>query len=406
MDNASNPPRKPPVRPFFGPRSPATTPPSSTTPLGRPAPRPFTSRATPIGQSVRPSDLLASAAPPGEDKSVNRLVDQVIADKSAIPERTRNGPVGEQADVATPQADRAPFYGEAPVPESPPWRPTDGFDTVTDSAAQSAVVSPPLDAGTAAIGVVDIMEWMPVPGSDADSSHGEALSESGQTSNSAVEVAGEAAVVSTAPSDTTITESPDPYSDAWAEADIVPQESTRAADTVRVVPTLATPAFGELTVGNGAESSHPASDESPGSIAAQEVVTAPGDTWKWGEPSTPELSGNAVAADDDSQTIGGPEAPYAVTLDEASTTTVDLQPEPEPSAEAVTSLEEVKESEPWTMSAANPLANRGDAIGDALERIAKRIREGKIILPADATASNDEAALALALTALLRGRSE
>jgi hypothetical protein len=43
------------------------------------------------------------------------------------------------------------------------------------------------------------------------------------------------------------------------------------------------------------------------------------------------------------------------------------------------------------------------AVAEALERIAQRIREGGVVLPADAAAGSDAGALAVALAAMLRG---
>jgi hypothetical protein len=87
-------------------------------------------------------------------------------------------------------------------------------------------------------------------------------------------------------------------------------------------------------------------------------------------------------------------------------------------------LEELKESEPWDFtpprgleqivdttaaSTASPAPAReaappaGNDVADALERIAARVRDGAIDVPAG-TAMSDETALSAVLTALLRLR--
>lgn len=78
------------------------------------------------------------------------------------------------------------------------------------------------------------------------------------------------------------------------------------------------------------------------------------------------------------------------------------------------SLEELKESEPWDLTPSHsheaipeaPFASAAPAghdVADALERIAARVRDGELDVPADADLS-DEAALSAVLTALLRKR--
>jgi hypothetical protein len=67
------------------------------------------------------------------------------------------------------------------------------------------------------------------------------------------------------------------------------------------------------------------------------------------------------------------------------------------------SLDRLKEIEPWAMPSTAPSATSAeDAIAAALERIARRVRDGDVALPPEATSATDEAALALTLAALLR----
>ncbi|HEU4643909.1 MAG TPA: hypothetical protein VFS44_15780 [Gemmatimonadaceae bacterium] len=66
--------------------------------------------------------------------------------------------------------------------------------------------------------------------------------------------------------------------------------------------------------------------------------------------------------------------------------------------------EETREADPWTMPPAEPSPEPAvPAVAEALERIAQRIREGGVVLPADTAAQSDAGALAVALAALLRG---
>lgn len=73
------------------------------------------------------------------------------------------------------------------------------------------------------------------------------------------------------------------------------------------------------------------------------------------------------------------------------------------------SLEELKESEPWSVTPAMGIdavdlrASAGDEVAGALERIAARVRDGEIEVPTGSGLS-DEAALSAVLTALLRLR--
>ncbi len=68
-------------------------------------------------------------------------------------------------------------------------------------------------------------------------------------------------------------------------------------------------------------------------------------------------------------------------------------------------LEQLKETEPWTAPSVVPRARDArDAVGDALERVARRIRAGEVVLASEASAWTDESALAAALAALLRSR--
>ncbi|MGH7717897.1 MAG: hypothetical protein ACREON_03510, partial [Gemmatimonadaceae bacterium] len=74
-------------------------------------------------------------------------------------------------------------------------------------------------------------------------------------------------------------------------------------------------------------------------------------------------------------------------------------------------LERLKATEPWAVAGAPPPAQSmpatsavsapGDVIANALERIARRIRGGEVVLPDEGLTATDEAALALTLAALL-----
>jgi hypothetical protein len=64
-------------------------------------------------------------------------------------------------------------------------------------------------------------------------------------------------------------------------------------------------------------------------------------------------------------------------------------------------LEALKELEPWALPSAMP-ADAGTMVADALERIARRIRNGELKLPSDAPSASDENALSAALQALVR----
>jgi hypothetical protein len=68
-----------------------------------------------------------------------------------------------------------------------------------------------------------------------------------------------------------------------------------------------------------------------------------------------------------------------------------------------TQLDELKEIEPWAIpegeARVRPL---GEIVAEALQRVAGRFRAGEIVLPPDMMVPSDEAALALALSALLR----
>jgi len=242
------------------------------------------------------------------------------------------------------------------------------------------------------------MDWMPVPVSDADSSEGENVSVS-PSAASVAETAAEGIAASTEAGDVATDWSADSVSAAEAGADMGSQESINTLDTHHSMPTMATPAFGALTVASGGDPSASLSPEKVEPAASDSADADPGDVWKWGEPSTPAIAGNVIAVTNDSPSVREVEAPQAT----ADDTNSQIRPR---EVETTESLEQVKESEPWMTSTAKPHEHRGHAIGDALERVAKRIREGTIVLPADTSASNDEAALALALAALLRGRSD
>jgi hypothetical protein len=74
-----------------------------------------------------------------------------------------------------------------------------------------------------------------------------------------------------------------------------------------------------------------------------------------------------------------------------------------PESGAGESLDRLKEIEPWAMPATAPsAASAEDAIAAALERIARRVRDGEVALPPETASTTDEAALALTLAALLR----
>jgi hypothetical protein len=74
--------------------------------------------------------------------------------------------------------------------------------------------------------------------------------------------------------------------------------------------------------------------------------------------------------------------------------------------EVPATLEELKELEPWSSPPTEPaMVEPQLAVAEALERIAARVRAGEIVLPAGLRAPSEEAALALALAAVLdRGR--
>lgn len=61
-------------------------------------------------------------------------------------------------------------------------------------------------------------------------------------------------------------------------------------------------------------------------------------------------------------------------------------------------------SAPWAPPAPAPAAvDPAESVAESLERIARRVRDGEVMLPPDAAPPSDESALALALAALLRG---
>ncbi|MBC7791020.1 MAG: hypothetical protein H7Z74_13825 [Anaerolineae bacterium] len=403
MDDANNPPRKPTARPFFGPRSGSKTPPSAAPQPGRSAARPFTSRVTPSGQPVPASVNLASAAPPGEDVATAIQTGQPLGASTAVPIQ---GDVqfGEVDELVTQNAQSATFDIESSSLETVGWRPSDTFDAAAEAAAKSVVDPPKAEASSEAIGVVDIMDWMPLPGTNTDLNGGNDVSESLPTSTLATGTTTDDDAISVAPSDASA-ESDNSESGTSANADTVTLESTAAPENHTPVPTLATPAFGALTVSSEAEFSSQGQDDELAAVTASTAEHEPGDVWKWGEPASPEISENAATIEGDSDTIIDSNASGGRAAEGTTPAPIEAQPIAEVSAGAPISLEEIKESEPWTMSPAN-VPDRGNAIGDALERVAKRIREGEIILPPDTRAGSDEAALALALAALLRGGSE
>ena len=65
-------------------------------------------------------------------------------------------------------------------------------------------------------------------------------------------------------------------------------------------------------------------------------------------------------------------------------------------------LESVKELEPWGVPSVAPAVAVSDIVADALERVARKIRQGDLKVPPDASASSDENSLSAALQALVR----
>jgi hypothetical protein len=78
--------------------------------------------------------------------------------------------------------------------------------------------------------------------------------------------------------------------------------------------------------------------------------------------------------------------------------------EQQPSARATPrSLAEIEDGVSWAPPAAEPVGiDARHAVADSLERVARRIRAGEIALSPDAHSGSDAAAIAAALTALLR----
>ena len=334
------------------------------------------------------ADSLGAALPPGEEGVAVARPDQLVDDPIAAAGGQGDLQVREHVEAAMPEAERTTVDIGLPAPESPAWRPSDKFDALEDTVVEPVVDAPSPDTRLEAIGVVDIMSWMPVSVQDARSSQGEYV-ESTPAVASVLGTSVEDPSISAESDDAATDRVEDSASDAEAGADMVSQEITATLETS--MPTLATPAFGALTVASGAEAL--------ASVSAEKGTTDvdPGDVWKWGEPATPAVPGSAIVVADGSQTMREP----AASQETAEQTTSQVA-----SPEMAKSLDQAKENEPWTTPPSKPHDQRGHAIGDALERVAKRIREGTIMLPADTSASNDEAALALALAALLRGRSD
>jgi hypothetical protein len=190
----------------------------------------------------------------------------------------------------------------------------------------------------------------------------------------------------------------------YGESDSSEYEPSGSAAANRSVPSLATPAFGALTLAGDEPGALPAFHERTVLESSEAAGTDAGDVWKWGEPVSPggAAEETLIAASLNRNSVT--EATEADDSSGAQLSEVSLTAEEKMPKGAAMSLEEMKEVEPWPMSPAEPRTYRGDAIGEALERVAKRIRDGEIVLPADTSASNDEAALALALAALLRTR--
>jgi hypothetical protein len=67
------------------------------------------------------------------------------------------------------------------------------------------------------------------------------------------------------------------------------------------------------------------------------------------------------------------------------------------------SLEQLKELEPWALPPSIPThADAAAMVAEALDRVARRLRNGELLLPPDLEAESEAAALAAALTAVLR----
>ena len=79
-------------------------------------------------------------------------------------------------------------------------------------------------------------------------------------------------------------------------------------------------------------------------------------------------------------------------------------PAAEPAPPSDPALEELKEVEPWAMPGTSAAATPSDSLAGALERVARQVRDGSLVLQVDAAPDSDEEALALALAAVLRSR--
>ncbi|MGQ0712424.1 MAG: hypothetical protein ACT4PJ_01700 [Gemmatimonadaceae bacterium] len=91
---------------------------------------------------------------------------------------------------------------------------------------------------------------------------------------------------------------------------------------------------------------------------------------------------------------GQDEDPFGWDPAEERSTALDAPPVPQ-------SLEALKEVEPWALPGGEVPTGGADAIADALDRIAARIRSGDLVVPGASAATTDEALLASVLAALL-----
>lgn len=140
----------------------------------------------------------------------------------------------------------------------------------------------------------------------------------------------------------------------------------------------------ESTVDVGAEWRNP--DEPTGSAPTQ---AATGIAWLDSPEPQPALATPTSGDADDDPFGWDPAAERATALDAPRT----------PS-----SLDALKELEPWAMPGAEPTTT-GEDVAAALERIAARIRSGDLLVPGATTTASDEALLAAVLAALLQRAS-
>lgn len=110
---------------------------------------------------------------------------------------------------------------------------------------------------------------------------------------------------------------------------------------------------------------------------------------EWLDSPTPEASAPTAAnADEEDDPFGWDPA-------EERSGALDTAPTP-------SSLDTLKELEPWALPGAEPAASSADDVASALERIAARVRSGELFVPSALTASSEEAVLAAVLAALLQ----